>query len=198
MDLSFPSSGALEHSSYRLAATQALWALLLSAGCDYFGVCGHVCLCGFLLACSKGGSCWRPHDSCTICTTHNTHYTLSQGPKADTCMAQAGYEQSLASQAKPTILHLCSGLLGVPEKWVKIAMLSVWGPGSLRTGVQYSLGRMSVIHQLQKPRMPCPVKMGISGVAPGRGLGTASFRVRVLAEVHRGLRHSLAAAQISL
>lgn len=30
--------------------------------CDYFGVCGHVGLCGFPLACSKGGSCQRPHD----------------------------------------------------------------------------------------------------------------------------------------
>lgn len=65
------------------------------------------------------------------------------GPKADTCMTQDGYEQSLASQAKPTILHLCIRLLGVPERWVRIALLSVWGPGSLSTGVQYSAGWMS-------------------------------------------------------
>lgn len=45
--------------------------------------------------------------------------------------------------------------------------------------------RMDVIHQLQRPRMPCPMKMGISGVELGRGLGTVTFRVRVLAEVHR-------------
>lgn len=45
--------------------------------------------------------------------------------------------------------------------------------------------RTDVIQQLQRPKEPCPVKMGIGGVEPGRGIGTVTFGVMVLAGLRR-------------